>query len=199
MYVMAAMAVGSLLSSHSQRKAQMKAKAADARLQRARLEKARLRSTEDYVANSQRAREAAQNREIQIESNRLDAEAQVDATFAGSGISGTSVNEIDNELNATVERNKIENRNALEDQLGDLSRNYSQGMNDTADQSAAIDTTAVKGSFIGDVAQATQAAASVSGLGASLMTGFSSGSSPRSTGGQGVAMNYRPSQGLKIG
>ena len=169
--VMAAMAVGSLLSSHSQRKAQMRAKIADAKLQRARLEKARMRSTEDYVANSQRAREAAQSREIQIESNRLDAESKISETFAGSGISGQSISEIDNELNATAERNKIENKRALDQQLGDLSRNYTQTMTDTADQAASIDTTAVKSNLIGDLTQAASAASQ----GFSMATNISKG------------------------
>lgn len=157
--IMAGMAAASLLSSHSKRKAQMKAKAADAKLQRARLEKARMRSTEDYVSNSQRAREAAQGREIQIEDNRIQAESKVAETFAGSGISGQSVSEIDNELNATVEENKIQNKRALDKTLRDTARNYSYGMNDTADQSASIDTTAVKGNFLADAAGAVSAAA----------------------------------------
>ena len=88
---MGIMAAASLIQSNEQRKAQMKAKAADARLQRAKLERARMRATEDYVANTQRTREAAQQREFQIEENRLDSEAAVDATFADSGISGQSI------------------------------------------------------------------------------------------------------------
>lgn len=157
---MAAMAAASLLSAHSQRKAEMKAKVADAKLQRARLEKARTRSTEDYVANSQRAREATQNREVQIEENRLDAEANRTSAFAGSGISGTSISEIDAEIETEATRNKMENRKALDQQLSDISKNYTNTMKDTADQSAAIDTTAVRANPIGDIAQAASTASS---------------------------------------
>lgn len=157
MWFAAAMAVGSLLSSNSQRNAQMKAKAADARLQRAKLERARLRSTEDYVENSQRAREAAQAREVQIEENRIDAESKVDETFAGSGISGQSVSEIDNELNAAIIKNKFENKRQLDTQLSDMARDYSQTMNDSAEQAKSIDTTEVKGSFLEDAMGAAQA------------------------------------------
>lgn len=195
--IMAAMAAASLLSSHSQRKSQMKAKAADARLQRARLEKARMRSTEDYVSNSQRAREAAQGREVQIEENRLQAESKVDETFAGSGISGQSVSDIDKELNASVEENKIQNKRALDRDLSDMARNYSQGMNDTADQAAAIDTTAVKGSFLGDAAKAAGAAASVSGLDAKMSGAFSGAATK--TASKGITYNYMPTKGMAIG
>lgn len=172
MWVMAGMAVASMYSSHSQRKAQMKAKAADARLQRARLERARVRSTEDYVANSQRAREATQKREVQIESNRLDAESKIDETFAGSGISGTSVSELDNELNATVQRNKLDNKKALDDQLGDLSRNFSQGMEESAFATEQIDTTKVKGSLFNDLTKAAGAAQQGASLSSDLQGAF---------------------------
>lgn len=172
MWVMAGMAVASMYSSHSQRKAQMKAKAADARLQRARLERARVRSTEDYVANSQRAREATQKREVQIESNRLDAESKIDETFAGSGISGTSVSELDNELNATVQRNKLDNKKALDDQLSDLSRNFTQGMEESAFATEQIDTTKVKGNLFNDLSKAASAAQSGASLSSDLKGAF---------------------------
>ena len=154
---MGIMAAASLIQSNEQRKAQMKAKAADARLQRAKLERARMRATEDYVANTQRTREAAQQREFQIEENRLDSEAAVDATFADSGISGQSIAEIDNELNAAMLKNKFENRKQLDRQLSDMAKDYSDTMSDTSEQAAAIDTTRVKGSFIGDAMAATRA------------------------------------------
>lgn len=173
MYFAAAMAVGSMLASNSQRNAQMKAKVADAKLQRAKLERARLRTTEDYVANSQRAREAAQQREIQIESNRLDAESKVDTTFAGSGISGQSISEIDAELNASVVKNKIENKVGLEQQLGDISRNYSSNIEDTAEAASSIDTSRIKGNVLGELAVGASAFSSASQFGSSL-----SGSSP---------------------
>ena len=174
MWFAAAMAVGSLLSSNSQRNAQMKAKAADAKLQRAKLERARLRSTEDYVENSQRAREAAQQREVQIEENRLDSEAKMAETFAGSGISGQSISELDDELNASVMKNKLENKRALDTELADMARDYSQGMNDSAEQAKSIDTTAVKGSFLEDTMNAAQAAQSVSGISGGIDSALSS-------------------------
>lgn len=152
MWIAAGMAVASALAANSQRNAQMRAKAADAKLQRARLERARKRKTDDYVANSQKAREAAQDREVQIESNRIDAESRIDTTFAASGISGQSLNDLDAELNASVVKNKIESKRALDDQLGALSRDYSQSMEDSAFESQGIDTTAVKGNFLSEVA-----------------------------------------------
>lgn len=167
-WFMAAMAVGSLIQSNSQRNAQMKAKAADAKLQRAKLERARLRATEDYEANTQRAREAAQKREIQIESNRIDAESNIDVTFAGSGIGGQSVDDLDAELNASVMANKYENKKQLDIQLSDMAKNYSNTMSDSAEQAAGIDTTAVKGSFLGDAMGAMGAASSAASFGAGL-------------------------------
>jgi len=92
---MAAMAVGSLLSSNSARNAQMKAQAADAKLQRARAQTSRIRGKDSFSTNTSRARKAAQKREVNIEKNRVQAESKFDETFAGSGISGTSVNELD--------------------------------------------------------------------------------------------------------
>lgn len=171
MYFAAAMAVGSLISAHEQRNAQMKAKAADAKLQRAKLERARLRGTEDFVANSQRAREAAQKREIQIEENRITAESKIDTTFAGSGISGQSISELDKELEAAVQKNKFESRKALDTQLGDMTRNYSQSMEDSAFEAQGIDTTRVKGTFLGDTMTGAQGFSS--GLSIDRSMGFS--------------------------
>jgi len=170
-YLMAAMAVGSMIQANEARNAQMKAKAADAKLQRAKLERARVRASGDYQTNTQRAREATQKREITIEENRLNAESKVDQTFAGSGISGQSVSEIDNEIEAAVSKNKFENKKALDTQLSDMTQNYSDTMTDTAEMSKGIDTTEVKGSFLGDAMGAVQAAGSVQGLSDSLSFG----------------------------
>lgn len=175
MYFAAAMAIGSMISAHEQRKAQMKAKAADAKLQRAKLERARMRSTEDFVANSQRAREASQKREIQIEENRVQAESKIDTTFAGSGISGQSVSELDKELETAVQKNKFENRKALDTQLSDLSKDYSDTMTDTAYEAQGIDTARVKGTFLGDALIGAQGFSS--GLSISSSMGFQGGSS----------------------
>ena len=163
-YVMAAMAVASLISANEGRNAQMKAKAADARLQRAKLKRARMRGTESFVENQQRAKEAALKREIQIEENRLNAESKVDTTFAGSGISGQSVNEIDAELNASVSKNKLENKRALDTTLADTAKTYSDSISDSALQTEQIDTTRIKGSFLNDALGAVGAAASVAGI-----------------------------------
>lgn len=168
MYFAAAMAVGSMISANEQRNAQMKAKAADAKLQRAKLERARLRGTEDFVANSQRAREAAQKREIQIEENRIKAESRIDETFAGSGIGGQSISEIDKELESAVMKNKMENKRALDRQLGDLSKDYSDSMSDSAFESQGIDTARVKGAFFGDAATGAQAYSQFSGVSAKI-------------------------------
>lgn len=172
--LMAGMAAASLVSAHEQRKAQMKAKVGDAKLQRARLEKARTRASGDYATNSQRAREAAQSREIQIEENRLQAESAIDSTFAGSGIGGTSVNQLDDELEASAAKNKMQNKKALDTQLSDINKNYSNTMNDSSDQAASIDTTAVKGSFLNDAMGAASAAASVQSLDAGLVSALGS-------------------------
>lgn len=171
MYFAAAMAIGSMISAHEQRKAQMKAKAADAKLQRARLEQSRLRATEDYETNTQRAREAALQREAAIESRRLDAEAGIDKQFAGSGIGGQSVNEIDTEVAAAVAKDKFNNKKSLEVQLSDMARDYSLTMSDSASASQGIDTTRVKGTFLGDAM--TGASAFGGGLSVDQSMGFS--------------------------
>ncbi len=197
-YAAIAMAVVSLFSSSSKRKKANAAKVADAVLQRKRLEKARVRKTEDFVENSQRAKEATMKREIQIESNRLDAESKLAETFAGSGIGGTSVQAIDSELNNTVQKNKIENKEALDDQLGDLTRDFSRTMNDTADEAASIDTTAVKGSPVGDLTAAADAASKVMGYGEMFGSGSKGAATKKKPqGGSGLQTNgtYQGSAG----
>jgi hypothetical protein len=167
--VMAAMAVGSLLSANSQRNAKMESQAADAKLQRAKMESARTRGKDTFSTNTRRMREAAQKREIQIESNRLDAESKVDETFAGSGISGTSVNELDDELDAASTRNKYENINALDQQLSDANKSFGDQGEDINLNAENINTTAPKNDVLGNVMGAVGAAASVSGFSSSSL------------------------------
>ena len=167
-YVMAAMAVASLASASSQRNASMKAQAADVRLQRAKMESARTRGKESLVENSSRMREAAQKREIAIESSRVQAESKIDETFAGSGISGASVGELDAEIDAAVTKNKYENMNALDTQLADANKSYGDQLSDINLNANNINTTAPKNDTFGNLMNAAQAAGSVSGLDARL-------------------------------
>ena len=130
MWIQGGMAVMSMMNAQRQRTAQIKAAVADAKLQRAQLERARLRQAGDFATNTQRMREATQRQEIEIEKNRIQAESRLETTFAGSGISGTSVDELDNEINAEVERDKYANKKALDQNLADQYRSYSQGTQD---------------------------------------------------------------------
>ncbi len=148
MYVQAAMAAASMLSSHNQQKKQMAAAANDAKLQRAKLEQARLRQAGDYAINTQRLREAAQKRDIQIESQRIKAESKIDEAFAGSGISGTSVDELDNEINAEVSKNKYEGTKALDQQLSDTARSDQHKAQDINAQAMNIGASAKSGGFL---------------------------------------------------
>lgn len=157
-FFMAAMAIGSLLSSNSARNAKMKAQAADAKLQRARLETARTRSTDTLTSTERFAKKATQQREVQIEENRLDAESKVDEVFAGSGISGTSVNEIDAEIDADVSRSKQANLDVLDQQLSNANKTYSEQIEDTNNESKNINTTAPKQDILGDVTAAISSA-----------------------------------------
>ncbi len=160
--LMATMAVGSLLSANSARNAQMKAQVADSKLQRAKLESARIRSRDTFSTNTSRMREATQKREIQIEENRVQAESKLDEVFAGSGISGTSVNELDAELDAAVTKNKYENISALDRQLSDAEKSYGDQLEDINLQSKSINTTAPRNDVLGNLLGAAQAAGSVS-------------------------------------
>ena len=157
---MAAMAVGSLLSANSARNSQMKAQAADVKLQRARLQSARTRGKDTLSTNTSRMRKATQKREIAIESNRVQAESKFDETFAGSGISGASVNELDREINSSVEKNKYENIQALDDQLSDANKSYGDQLEDINSQSKGINTTAPRQDVLGDLTNAASTAAS---------------------------------------
>ena len=132
MYVQAAMAAASMISAHSKRKKMVAAAVEDAKLQRAKLEQARVRQAGDFAINKQRARESAQRREIQIEHSRLNAESKIDETFSGSGISGTSVDELDNEINSAVAQNKQENKKALDQNLADQYRANRQQTSDVS-------------------------------------------------------------------
>lgn len=159
-FLMAGMAVASMVQANSQKNKAMKAAAADIELQRAKMERARLRAAGDLATNTQRAREASQKREIEIERNRVKAESKVDETFAGSGISGTSVDELDNELNAEVSQNKVDNKKALDQNLSDQFRGARQGAEDDFAQSSQIGAGAPKGSsFIDQAIAGAQGAA----------------------------------------
>lgn len=162
--VMATMAVASLMSSNSQRNASMKAQVADSKLQRAKMGLARTRGKEALSTNSQRLKEAAQRREVTIESNRVQAESKIDEVFAGSGISGTSVSELDSELNAAVTKNKYANTQALDTQLSDASKAYGDQLEDINLGAANINTTAPKNDVLGNLIGAAGAAGSVAGL-----------------------------------
>ena len=185
------MAVGSLLSSHSKRKAQMKAQAADANLQRAKLEMARTRQADDFTTNTQRMREAAQRRELEIEAGKLDAESGFDVAFAGSGISGSSVDEMDAEINAAVVKNKYENLEALDAQLSDMNRQYQQGTENLNMQAEGINTTKPATDVLGDVLKATSAAEKAPEL-AKLGGGIAAGAVSAYKGIKGL-FNSRPS------
>lgn len=166
--IMATMAVGSLMSANSQRNASMKAQAADAELQRAKMRVARTRGAETLATNASRMKQSAQKREIAIETQRVQAESKVDETFAGSGISGTSVNELDAELDAAVTKNKYENLSALDTQLSDADKSYRDSLDDINAGASNINTTAPKNDTFGNLLGAAQAAGSVSGLDAAL-------------------------------
>lgn len=170
MYVQGAMAAASMLSANSKQKAAMKAAVEDAKLQRAKLERARTRQAGDFATNTQRAREAAQRREIQIESQRVAADSKIEETFAGSGISGTSVDELDNEINAQVDKNKQESRKALDQNLADQQRADRNFGEDTAVQATNIGA-APEG---GGVMEQLQAGASGFATGAALVGGVKS-------------------------
>ena len=164
MLIMLAMAAASMIASKQQNDAQMKAKVADAKLQRQQLKLARIRASDDYQTNMSRAKQAAQGRELSIAENRVDAEARVDATFAGSGISGQSIDEIDSQIESKAANNRVQNRNSLDNQLSDATRHYSQVMNDSAANTQNIDTTYQGVNTASSIAGATGAAASVQGL-----------------------------------
>jgi|TARA_Y100000034_G_scaffold130720_2_gene189857 hypothetical protein len=133
-----AMAAASMISSHSQRQKQLKAAVQNAKLQRAKLNRARARQAGDFATNAQRAREATQAREIQMEENALKGESSLQEAFAGSGISGTSVSELENELDTQVAKNKVQNKKALDQQLGDMYRQNLQKTEDINAQSTNI-------------------------------------------------------------
>lgn len=158
----AASAVASLASSNSKRNAEMAAKAKDVELQRARLEKARVRSTDNLTETARRAREAAQQREIAIESSRIQAESKIEETFAGSGISGTSVDEFDNELNASIAKNKQENLDALSSQIGSAYRDYSDNIENVNEQAESVDSSVPERDILGEIGTAVGVASSFS-------------------------------------
>lgn len=197
--LMATMAIGSLLSSNSQRNAKMKAQAADAKLQRARLEVARTRTTDAFSTNTSRAIQSSQKRDVAIERSRINAESKIDETFAGSGISGTSVDELDNEIGAAVSNNKYENQSALDRQLSDDTKSFSDSMSDTNAQSKSINTTAPKADVFSDISKAVSAAGSVSGLDKKVSGLFSGGSVSTPTPSLGIAMNTNTNSFNNIG
>ena len=196
-FIMAAAALGSLLSSNSARNAKMKAQAADAKLQSARNERARTRSTDTFSKNTQRVKEASQRRDIEIESNRIDAESKIEETFAGSGISGTSVSELDRELSADVAKNKVANARALDQQLADTQKSYGEQIEDINIQAKNINTTAPKQDVLGDAVTAVGTATSVADIGASIEGGIKDFFKPSKISQKLSIGDYKP-QGMNI-
>jgi len=138
---MSGMVLASMFSAFSNQEASQAMKVADAKLQREQLRLARIRASDDYQTNMSRAKQAAGARTMQIQENRLDARAQADATFADSGLSGGTIDEIDNQIESRAASNRVKNVNSLDAQLADQTKNFSHTMNDNASQTDNINTT----------------------------------------------------------
>lgn len=200
----AAMAVMQSLSSKSAADKKMRMMVADAELQRRKLETARLSATEDYVANTQTVKQAAQKREIAIESNRLSAESNVATTFADSGIGGRSRSEIDDELDTTVSLNKYESRKKLDQELSSVTRDYTRTIEAAAQEADQINTTSQAASF-GESAMefGTNALSNYMTLGSA----FGTGSKPATKDTDSFSVNRnrsiydynKPSSGMRVG
>lgn len=167
---MAIAAVTAIASAESGRKRDMETYIGDMKLQRARAERARNRSAANYSEASSAAKEAGQKREIAIESSRLDAESKIDETMAGSGISGTSVNEIDSELNAAVEKNKYQSEQATDKQLSGITRKYAEEMEDINFKQSNADHKPPEFDTIGALGGAVSAASGFSGAVGKMQT-----------------------------
>ena len=145
-----AMAAASMLSAHSKKKKEMQAAVNNAKLQRAKLKQARVDQAGDFATNTQRMRQASQKRDIAIEENALRAEAGLESAFAGGGISGTSVDELDSELSASVSKNKFENKQALDTQLSDAQKQNTRANENINSQAADIGAGAPTGGGFGE-------------------------------------------------
>lgn len=131
----AAMAV-TFVTETMKSKAKGEAMLADSKLQREKLKYIRERQSEAYNKNKTEINRSEFVNSVNIEKARLQAESDAKSAFAGSGISGTSVNEIDAEISAEAAKAHNENIRVSEATKGDL---FTQQKNMIEDQRFAVD------------------------------------------------------------
>lgn len=139
-FIAIAMAVAAVAGSMSKKKKAQEAAYKDGELKSKILNSARVRNVDDTEENKRRVIRATQARDIQIERDRIRGESKIDETFAGSGISGGSVDELDAELSAAVAQNKYENKRALDSEIGQLERKRNISEADITAQGTDIGT-----------------------------------------------------------
>lgn len=131
----AAMAV-TFITETMKSKAKGEAMLADAELQRERLKYIRERQSEAYNKNKTEVNRSEFVNAVNIEKARLQAESDAKASFAGSGISGTSVDELDAEISSEAAKAHNENIRVSEATKSDL---FIQQKNTLEDQKFEVD------------------------------------------------------------
>ena len=178
-YLAAGMAIASMYSANKKKAAEIQSVANNAGLQRARMKEAATRRAGDFATNKQRAREMAQRAEINIEKQKLMAESKIAETFAGSGISGHSVSELEQEIDKEISEDKSNVKKGLDAKLADMYRQDRQAVSDQASQAEQIGSGAPSQ---GGVFEAAAAGLQGYAMGSQAETAFNSSSLSKSLG-----------------
>lgn len=119
-----------LFITNLQRKAQLEAGVENAKLQRAQAQRNRARVSDVYSRNMYRLNQTTRRNDLLIGIAQEEAESGVATGFAGSGLSGSSVEDINSIVMRSAAQERFTNRRNYEQQSEELNLNYKNTMED---------------------------------------------------------------------
>lgn len=137
-YVMAAKFAINYASSQLKQAEQLKSMVADAKLQRAGIERNRSRVNTAYSKNMMELNKTMKENHLNSEIARLEAESGMAVGFAGSGLSGTSVEDINSVVLRSVAVDRMNNQEFYTETKEQLNTQYDNTLEDLAVQSSQI-------------------------------------------------------------
>ena len=188
MYIMAAMAVVAIAGQHKKAGDQTKAGIENSRLQLAKYKQARQRASDNHAAKKESLIAEASRVEVNIERNKIAAEAQFDSTFAGGGISGDSIDTLSNQIDTEVAQNKFRNKANLEKNLSNAGKTFDNESKDLSEGASGIAEDITHNTFSASLAAgisgAQQGQAIEGAVGDVNFSGFNNKPKPTKGGGQ---------------
>lgn len=137
-YTFAAKVGINAVTSMLRQKAALESQVADAKLQRAQANRNRGRLTDIYSRNTSRLSRATRRNDLKLTLRGLEQESNIAAGFAGSGLSGESVNDINTIVSRSVAEDKYMNKKMYQEQSEGLNLNYNTQMEDINLQASQI-------------------------------------------------------------